>query len=119
MKQILSLLLTVMAAVTIAGQTTDIPKTFEKNKLKYTREHLVMGEDASSGFDYLFYKSGNKIVKIRSIWSASHSNELRIEDFYYGDSPLLIQKFTGTKRQLRSLTRGMNGLLNKKEELHF
>lgn len=102
------------------GQPSQVEKDFESKKPRYTQEHFAEGEDASSGNDYLFYKSGAKIVKIRSIWSASHSKELRIEDFYFdGDNLLLFRKFTAASRLLNTLKRGRNAILNPKDEFHF
>lgn len=103
-----------------AAQSTAVESNFAKNKAKYTREHFVSGEDASSGFDYLFYKSTDKIVMIRSIWSASHSNELRVQDIYFdGDAVAVVRRSTAAKRYLSTLKRGRNVVLKPKEELHF
>jgi hypothetical protein len=33
---------------------------FETKKAKFTVEHFVEGEDATSGYDYLYYKSGGQ-----------------------------------------------------------
>ena len=103
-----------------AAQPSAIETSFEKNKAKYTREHFVSGEDASSGFDYLFYKRADKIVMIRSIWSASHSKELRVQDIYFdGDQVALVRRSTAHERYLSTLKRGRNVVLKPKEELHF
>ena len=114
----------VVVFLTVAGvaiaQQTSVAVNFEKNKTKYTREHLAMGEDASSGYDYLFYKKGAEIVMIRSIWSASYTKDLRIEDVYFdGDRLALVTRSTGHKRNLATLKRGRNVVLKPKEELHF
>ena len=108
-----------ISAVTIAAQSSEIVKNFELTKSKYVREHFSEGEDASSGYDYLYYKKGSTIVKIRSIWSASHSKELRIEDFYFDGDVVLFQKFTSPSRQLNILKSGRNVVLTPKEELRF
>jgi hypothetical protein len=120
MKLIL-LVVCLIAAGTVAmhGQTNTTRQDFEKNKAKYTREHFVVGEDASSGYDYLFYKSAGKIVKIRSIWSASHSKELRIEDFYFDGATTIVHRLTGRETQLNALKKGRNVPLKQKDELHF
>src|SRR5687768_772253 len=89
-----------------AAQTENIEADFAENKPKYTREFFSMGEDASSGYDYVFYKSGPKIVMIRVIWSASYTNELRIDDFYFDDAIKLHRRQTATKRRLSLLKRG-------------
>ena len=103
-----------------AAQPSAVETNFEKNKAKYIREHFVSGEDASSGFDYLFYRRGDKIVMIRSIWSASHSNELRVQDIYFdGDRVALVRRSTASKRYLSTLKRGRSVILKQKEELHY
>ncbi len=78
-----------------------------------------MGEDASSGYDYLFYKSGARIVKVRSIWSASWSKELRISDFYFDGDLVLLRTYTAPERRLGLLKRGRTAVLKSTEELHF
>jgi hypothetical protein len=103
-----------------AAQKSEAEIRFEKNKARYTREHFAEGEDASSGFDYLFYKSGPKIVKIRSIWSATHSQELRVTDFYFDrDDVVFIRRSTTRKANYRALTAGREMALKSTEEMHF
>lgn len=110
---------TLFLAGLAAAQVSSVEGSFKKNKAKYTREFFSMGEDASSGYDYVFYKSGSKIVMLRVIWSASHSNELRISDFYFDDELALHRKQTAGKRQLSLLKRGREAPLVVKEEHHF
>jgi hypothetical protein len=114
----LSIVLLSLAYVATA-QPTAVETTFAKNKPKYTREHLAMGEDASSGYDYLFYKDGQKIVMLRTIWSASYAKELRVEDIYVDEGVVLIRRGTTTKRNLGALKRGRAVALMPREELHF
>ena len=110
----------VIGAVSASGQTAQVERDFESKKAKFTFEHFAEGEDASSGFDYLFYKSGEKIVKVRAIWSASHSKELKIDDFYFnGTDIVLVRKFTAADRLLNSLKKGRNAVMVPKEEFHF
>lgn len=109
-----------MAALCATAQPSAVEKDFESKKARYTFEHFVEGEDATSGYDYLYYKSAGKIVKIRSIWSASYSKTLRVEDFYFDGSDLLLfRKSTAAGRLLNPLKKGRNGLLAPKEEFHF
>lgn len=103
----------------VSAQRSTIEANFEKNKTKYTREFFGEGEDASSGYDYVYYRKGDKIMMIRSIWSASWSKELRIEDFYFDDGLVLLKRATAPERQLGTLKRGRNVALPPKEELHF
>ena len=120
MKTLFLITCIVIAVVSASAQTSQTERDFESKKAKFTMEHFAEGEDASSGYDYLFYKSGDKIVKIRSIWSASHSKELRIVDFYFdGADLLLFRNYTASDRLLNSLKKGRNGTLIPKDEFHF
>lgn len=120
MARTISLLLVLLALSAIAvAQKSTAEVAFEKNKAKYTREHFEMGEDASSGYDYLFYKQGDKIVMIRSIGSASYKNEIRIDDLYFDGGLTFMRRSTSTKRNLSALIRGRNVVLASKEEFHF
>lgn len=119
MRLSLSLLTALIFAISVSAQKPDAETGFEKNKAKYTREHFAEGEDASSGYDYLFYKDGEKIVMIRSIWSASWSKELRIEDWYFDGGLVLMKKAAAPSRRLSFLKRGRNVTLTQKEEMHF
>ena len=98
---------------------TPVEENFARNKVRYKCEHFVMGEDATSGYDYLFYKNGSKIVKIRSIWSASYTRGLRIEDLFFNGGLVLMRKWTGSKRNFAALKAGRNAALTPKEELYF
>ncbi|PYS98978.1 MAG: hypothetical protein DMF63_12965 [Acidobacteria bacterium] len=110
----------VIVAVTASAQMSQVERDFETRKAKFTFEHFSEGEDASSGFDYLFYKNGSKIVKIRSIWSASHTHEMRVSDFYFDGTELLFfREFTASDRLLNALKKGRSGTLVPKEEFHF
>ena len=113
------LLCVLLLAGVAAAQMNAVETGFKKDKAKYTREFFSMGEDASSGYDYVFYKSEPKIVMIRVIWSASYTNELRIDDFYFDKDITLHRKQTAQKRQLSILKRGRDVPLVVKEEHHF
>ena len=120
MKIIFLVTFILMAAFAVSAQPAAVVKTFEQNKANYTREHLVSGEDASSGYDYLFYKSGADIVKVRSIWSASHTKELRVEDSYFeGGSLVLLQRMTGRSNHLKALIKGRDLPLTQQDELYL
>lgn len=90
MKSFLILGGVLLAAISGLAQTAPAEKDFESRKARYTFKHFVEGEDATSGYDYLYYKSAGSIVKIRSIWSASYSKQLRIEDMYFNGTDLLL-----------------------------
>ena len=113
------LLCVLLLAGFTTAQANDVEGDFKKNKAKYTREFFSMGEDASSGYDYVFYKNGPKIVMIRVIWSASYTNELRISDFYFDDDLVFHRKQTARKSQLSLLKRGRDVPFVVKEEHHF
>ena len=110
----------IVAVLAANAQPSKTISSFEQNKTRYTREHFVSGEDASSGFDYLFYKNGASIIKILSIWSATHTKEVRVDDLYFdGEAPVLLQRMTGTTGQLKALIKGRNMPLTPGDELYF
>jgi hypothetical protein len=118
MKVILALLALAVFSGLCFAQDDAIEKDFEKNKSKYTREKFSEGEDASSGFDYLVYKDGSKIVKIRSIWSSSAGPVPRVEDFYFADGKLvLFTRSTLQKKLLKSAVKGNVVSLKTEEKL--
>lgn len=118
MKVALALILLAVFSGLCFAQDDAIEKDFEKNKSKYTREKLSEGEDASSGSDYLVYKDGSKIVKIRSIWSSSAGPVPRVEDFYFVDGKLVLwTKSTLQKKLLKKAVKGNNVALDTEEKL--
>ena len=118
-RSVIFFLCVILLAGLASAQTNAVEDSFRKNKTKYTREFFSMGEDASSGYDYVFYKSGPRIVMIRVIWSASYTKELRIDDFYFDEDIAFHRKQTATKRQLSALKRGRDVPLAVKEEHSF
>lgn len=119
MKTAFILLSILFLAAFAFSQPTAVEKEFEANKAKYKREHLVLGEDATSGYDYLFYKSGKRIGKIRSIWSSSVVKELRIDDYYFQNELVVYRKLKGKKTQLKSLIAVRNSPLTTVELFEF
>jgi hypothetical protein len=113
------LLLVLTFSLSVLAQKSTAEIDFEKNRAKYTREHYEMGEDASSGYDYLFYKRGDEIVLIRSIGSATYSKEIRIDDLYFNNGLVFMRRSVSAKRNLGALKRGRDLPLASKEELHF
>ena len=107
------------AGISVFGQTTTVENNFKANLKKYSMEHFVEGEDATSGYDYLFYKSGPKIVKIRSIWSSSTNRPLRVEDIFFDKGLAIFRRSTASKKYLRILVRGKAAPLATAEELYF
>jgi hypothetical protein len=93
---------------------------FESNRNRYTREHFSEGEDASSGFDYIYFRNDKAIVMIRSIWSATHTRELRIEDMYFRNGGLAVfRRATAHQKSIGVLKTGRNSGLTAKEVMHF
>jgi len=119
MRKLLILITVLVASLTALGQPTPVEKTFQANSKKYSMEHFVEGEDATSGYDYLFYKSGPRIVMIRSIGSSSVNKTLRVDDIFFGRGLELFRRATGPKKYLRVLVKGKNAPLITTEEFHF
>jgi len=109
----------ICSSVSALGQPTSVEKDFQANGKKYSMEHFAEGEDATSGYDYLFYKSGQQIVKIRSIWSSSVSRSLRVDDLFFDKGLAVFKRATGTKKYLRTLVKGKTAPLTIKEVLYF
>lgn len=79
-----------------------------------------MGEDATSGFDYLIYTDNSKVVKIRSIWTSSAGPAPRIDDYYFRDGALILYvKMPARKSQSKALIRGSNLPLVAEEKLYL
>ena len=106
-------------SISAFGQPTSVEKNFLANLKKYSMEHFAEGEDATSGYDYLFYKSGPQIVKIRSIWSSSVNRLLRVEDLFFDKGLAVFIRATGTKKYLRTLIKGKIAPLTTTEVLYF
>lgn len=87
------------------GETAE--KDFARDIKKFKVEKYAMGEDASSGYDYLIYKKKDEIVKIRTVWSSSANPKWWVEDVYYqaGQAVLVVQ-LSLTKKRYRSVVRG-------------
>lgn len=119
MKIFLSLVLISLFVVSAFAQDNLIEANFEKNKRSLSVTKFAMGEDASSGWDYLVYKNKSKVRKIRVIWSSS-SEAPTVEDYYFENGkPVLYIKFAATKKQYKSLAKGTNLILKPEEKLYF
>jgi len=102
------------------AQDNSIEKDFEKNKSKYKIERLSMGEDASSGYDYVIYRNKSEIVKYRVIWSSSAGPNPRVEDYYFNDSKLvLLVKSILSKKLVKTAAKGRVVALQIEEKLFF
>ena len=100
------------------AQDNSIEKEFLQNKAKLKLERYSIGEDASSGSDYLVYKDKTGIVKIRDIWSSTANDTPRVHDFYYRDGKLILfVAFSPDKKQVKNLIKGKDLTLNTVEKL--
>jgi hypothetical protein len=118
MKIALAVILLACAAGLSYAQDVSVEKDFEKARLTLKMEKLGMGEDATSGYDYVVYTDNAKIVKIRSIWSSSAGPAPRVEDYYFKDGRLVLYvKMTAQKRQLKELVKGRGVPLAAEEKL--
>lgn len=119
MKIILTIILSSLFVISTFAQDNAVEVSFEKNKRNLSVTKFSFGEDASSGWDYLVYKSKSNIRKIRVIWSSS-SQSPRVEDYYFENGkPVLYVKFAATKKQYKALTKGTNLPLKLEEKLYF
>ncbi|MEK7724572.1 MAG: hypothetical protein AAB336_09515 [Acidobacteriota bacterium] len=118
MKLFLSVTLLIFFAVLSFAQDSTIEKNFERNKRNFSLVKFSIGEDASSGFDYLVYRQKTSTKKIRAIWS--NYERVEIEDFYYENGkPLLLVKYSAKKSQYKSLAKGVNVALKAEEKFYF
>ena len=106
-------------SISAFGQPGSVENNFLANLKKYSMEHFAEGEDATSGYDYLFYKNGPQIVKIRSIWSSSVNRSLRIDDLFFDKGLAVFRRSTGPKKYFRTLVKGGNAPLTTTEVLYF
>ena len=107
-------------SVGVAAQADAAEMNFTKNLKKYKLEKYAMGEDASSGYDYLIYKRGSNIVKIRTVWSSSANPAWWVEDAYFeAGTPVLLVNLSVAKRQYRSVVRGARMVLPVKDKYYF
>jgi hypothetical protein len=102
------------------AQKTAADTNFAANIKKFKVEKYAMGEDASSGYDYLVYKRGAEIVKIRTIWSSSANKKWWAEDAYFeSGAPVMLVKLALTKRQFNPVRRGSQIALPVNDKFYF
>jgi hypothetical protein len=105
--------------VSALAQDSAIEKTFEKNKRSFSVTRFAMGEDASSGYDYVVYKKKLQVQKIRVIWSNA-TDSPRVTDLYFENGkPVLYVEFTAQRKQYQSLKKGLTVPLTLEEKLVF
>jgi hypothetical protein len=120
MKIALAVALMVLVSGLSFAQDLSVEKDFEKSRAKLKLEKFSMGEDATSGYDYLIYTDKAKIVKIRSIWTSSAGAAPRVEDYYFRDGKLILYvKMPARKNQSKALVKGGNLPLVAEEKLYL
>jgi hypothetical protein len=120
MKIALAVILIAMFSCLNFAQDVSVEKDFEKNRPKLKLEKLSMGEDATSGYDYLVYTDKSNVVKIRSIWSSSTGIQSRVEDYYFQDGTLILYvRMLAENRNLKQLVKGGNVPLVNEEKLYL
>ncbi len=120
MKITLAFLLTALFALAAAAQGISPDQSFAANIKKFKLEKYTVGEDASSGYDYLIYKRGTEIVKIRTVWSSSANPKWWAEDAYFESCiPVMLVKLVLTKRQFKPVARGSQIALPVTDKFYF
>jgi len=120
MKLVLALLMVVFCALANFAQDDSIEKDFEKNKTKFKVEKFSEGEDASSGFYYLFYKNKTAIVKMRQAWISGGYKEQETYDYYYQNGKLVLMvRYPRSKKQYKDSYAGKYLLIEPEEKFYF
>jgi hypothetical protein len=120
MKIVLAAALIVVVSGLSFAQELSVEKEFEKNKPRLALEKFSVGEDATSGYDYLVYTDKSSVVKLRSIWSSSTGIQSRVEDYYFKDGILFLYvRMLAENRNLKPLVRGQNVPLTVEEKLYL
>jgi hypothetical protein len=102
------------------AQEASIEKDFERARRNLSVARFSVGEDASSGFHYLVYKSRSQVKKIRAIWNGGCCDAPSVEDFYFKDgSPVLYVKLSVGKKRLDGVIRGSGAPLRPNEKLYL
>lgn len=120
MKTIFTFLFIALLSFSVFAQGETADKRFARDIKKFRLEKYAVGEDASSGYDYLVYKRAGKIVKIRTVWSSSANPDWWVEDAYYeGGQAVLMVQLSVSKRQYKSIVRGSQLALPVKDRFVF
>lgn len=118
MKIKLFLIFIILFSVSTFAQDSAIEKNFEKNKKVYFLTKFSVGEDASSGTNYLVYRQKTSTKKIRAIWS--NYERVDVDDYFYeAGKPVLRITYDAKLNQVKSLAKGTNLPLKVKEKLYF
>lgn len=120
MKIFFAVIIISLVSLVAVGQNDSVAADFEKNKAKYKLEKFAEGEDASSGYDYLFYKNKESIVKLRVIWSSLANPNYWIEDYYFNDGKLFaFTKYDLAKKNYKNARLGKTIPLKESERLNL
>lgn len=108
----------ILFSVSTFAQDSTVEKNFEKNKKAYFLTKFSVGEDASSGTNYLVYRQKTSTKKIRAIWS--NYERADVDDYFYeAGKPLLRITYDAKLNQVKSLAKGTNLPLKVKEKLYI
>jgi hypothetical protein len=120
MKILLAVFLIALASCLTLSQENSAEKDFARDIKKFKVEKYSMGEDATSGYDYLIYKNKTEIVKIRTVWNGGASSQPTVEDVYYeAGIPVLYAKLALTKKQFKSVVKNSRVALPAIEKLYL
>lgn len=120
MKSVLAIFLITIFSIVTFAQENSVESNFTKSVKKMTVEKYSLGEDATSGYDYLIYKTKTEIKKIRTIWNGGASSKPTVEDIYYeAGVPVLYTKLALTKKQFKSVVNGSSIALPAIEKFYL
>jgi hypothetical protein len=120
MKLLLTCILFALCSVANFAQDSSIEKDFEKNKGKFKLEKFSEGEDATSGFYYLYYKNKTAIVKMRQAWASDGTKEHDTSDYYFKDGKLILMvSYPRSKKQFNGTSAGKYLLIEPEEKFYF
>jgi hypothetical protein len=119
MKFMFAVLLIAFCWVANFAQADDAEKDFVKNKAKYKLDKFAEGEDASSGYDYLFYTNKTEIVKVREIWSSLSYAVYRVEDYFKDGKLVAVLKYGFPKKHYKAAKKGNDIPLKLTEKMYL
>lgn len=120
MKLAFAVILICFCCLSNFAQDNLIEKNFEQNRLKLKLERFTEGEDASSGFYYLFYKNKSDTVKVRQAWRTWAYNEHETADYYFKNGKLVLYvSYPRSKKQVKDAITGKPLLIKPDEKLYF
>ena len=120
MKFVLTIFLTLFCCAAGYAQVDSIEKEFERNRLKYKLEKFSEGEDATSGFDYLYYSNKTGFVKMRMAWTSAGTKEQDTYDYYFKDGKLILMvRYPRSKAFYKGTVQGKYLTIAPDEKLYF